>query len=175
MNRHQMPTQTRGRTQRVESIKFRGIFYENTFVLQALDAFAGWFWVNISPFGLSNNACKVNTESPVFYWYPSTGIRLAKIEAVPSSNTYIFTKNSYFLSIGEILNPIRFCEQPSGKELACWLLLSCHASLIQNILLPSHLCQGLSNIWHSRAYCCWIYERRYQDWKPWWGWHDPYW
>ena len=34
----------------------------------------------------SDDGCKVNTEPPVIYWYPSAGIRLVKIEAVPSSS-----------------------------------------------------------------------------------------
>ena len=33
----------------------------------------------------SDDGCKVNTEPPVIYWYPSAGIRLVKIEAVQSS------------------------------------------------------------------------------------------
>ena len=62
-----MNDETRGRTQ-------VPIFYENTFVPLALDAIVSWFRFNLSNFGLSNDGCKVKTESAVFYWLLLEGI-----------------------------------------------------------------------------------------------------
>ena len=62
-----MNDETRGRTQ-------VPIFYENTFVPLASDAIISWFWVNLSHFGVSDDGRIVKTESPIFYWFLSSGI-----------------------------------------------------------------------------------------------------
>ena len=69
------------------------------------------------PFGLSDEGCKVKTESPVFYWYLSAGIRLVKIEAVPSS-----ILNTSFLCfwIADVLNYKVLSNQSSWKMMRTW-------------------------------------------------------